>query len=174
MQATCWQHAGNMLATCWQHPGNMLPTCWQHAGNILATCWQHAVQHAGNMLTTSWYHASNKLPTCWQHAGNMLVTSWQHAGNMLATYWQHAGNMLATCWCPEAIITETEDPFENCPLSSSSSVTPYSLLLGARLGAICAQKDTIYNGREICHFLSLPTNFCCYSAWKCCKHLGHG
>ena len=43
--------------------------------------------------------------------------------------------MLATCWSPEAIITETEDPFENCPLSSLVSV-----LLGARLGAIRAQK----------------------------------
>ena len=60
---------------------------------------------------------------------------------MLASCWQHAGNMLATCWCPEAIIMETEDPFENCPLSSSSS--PYSVLLGARLGAIRAQKENL-------------------------------
>ena len=68
----------------------------------------------------------------------MLATYWQHADNMLATYWQHAGNMLATYCCPEAIIMETEDPFKNCPLSSS--VSPYSVLLGARLGAIRAQK----------------------------------
>ena len=36
---------------------------------------------------------------------------------------------------------ETGDPFENChPLSS---VSPYSVLLGARLGAIRAQKAMV-------------------------------
>ena len=65
----------------------------------------------------------------------MLATCWQHAGNMLATCLQHAGNNKAFSQGPEAFIIETGGPFENCPLSSA-----YSVLLGARLGAIRAQE----------------------------------
>ena len=54
---------------------------------------------------------------------------------MLAKRWQHAGNNKAFSQGPEAFIMETGGPFENCPLSSA-----YSVLLGARLGAIRAQK----------------------------------
>ena len=65
----------------------------------------------------------------------MLATCWQQACNMLATCWQHADNNKAFSQGPEAFIMETGGPFENCPLSSA-----YSVLLGARLGAIPAQK----------------------------------
>ena len=72
----------------------------------------------------------------------MLATCWQHAGNMLATCLQHAGNNKAFSQGPEtfsqgpeAFMMETGGPFENCSLSSA-----YSVLLGARLGAIRAQK----------------------------------
>ena len=58
---------------------------------------------------------------------------------MLATCLQHAGNNKAFFQGPEAFIMETGGPFENCP-PLSSSVSPYSVLLGARLGAIHAQK----------------------------------
>ena len=97
----------------------------------------------------------------------MLAACWQHAGNMLTTCWQYAGNNKAFFQGPEAFIMETGVPFENypplssvlcplssvlcplsfvlCPLSSVicplSSVSSYSVLLGARLGAICAQKE---------------------------------
>ena len=41
---------------------------------------------------------------------------------------------------------ETGDPFENFPLSPSPSLSPYLVLLGARIGAFRAQKD--YPGAE--------------------------
>ena len=101
------------------------------------------------MLVTCWQHAGNMPATCWQYASNMLAICWQHAGNMLATCWQHAGNNKAFFQGPEAFIMETGGPFQNCPLSSVlchplSSVSPYSVLLEARLGAIRAQKIEIF------------------------------
>ena len=133
MPVKCQQHAGNMLTTYWQHAGNMLTTFWQHAGNMLATCWQHG----GNMLVTCWRHAGNMLATCWQHAGDMLVTRWRHAGNMLATIRLFFRVQRLLLWKLEVL---SKTVLCHHPLSSSSSVSPYSVLLGARLGAIRAQK----------------------------------
>ena len=123
MLATCWQYAGNMLATCWQHAGNMLTTCWQHADNMLATC----CQHAGNILSTCCQHTGNMLATCWQHASNMLATCWKHAENNKAFFcynWKPFRKLSSVLLCP--------------PLSS---VSPYSVLLGAQLGPIRAKNS---------------------------------
>ena len=77
------------------------------------------------------------LATCWQHASNILATCWQRAGNMLATCWQHGGSKVTTCWQHIAFITENRDFLSKMSFPLSS---PYSVLLGARLVAIRAQK----------------------------------
>ena len=58
----------------------------------------------------------------------MLATCWQHVGNMVVARSQHAGNILLS-------LLKIETFSQKCPLSS-----PYSVLLGARLVAIRAQK----------------------------------
>ena len=119
----------------------MLVTCCQHAVHILIIC----RPYTGPMLTTCLPNAYNMPSTWWPHASNMVAPFWQHAGNMLATCWYHAGNNKAFFQGPETFIMETGGPFENCPPSLSLSrvsvsLSPYSVLLWAQLGAIRAQK----------------------------------
>ena len=58
---------------------------------------------------------------------------------------------------------ETGDPFENCPLSPSPSLSPYLVLIGAWLGAICSQKYTRFKwflrNWKFSRFFCLNQNF---------------
>ena len=68
----------------------------------------------------------------------MLAICWQHAGNMLATIRLFFRVQRLLLWKLEVL---SKTVLCHHPLSSLSSVSPYSVLLGARLGAIRAQKE---------------------------------